>query len=148
MAAANNPYPDLRTVQIWDIARITGTEEATLDWCQRVGLVRHTPICGHCQIPLAINLTYKGEEPNYRFRCTKKYCRREIPVRSETFFEGSKLTLSTILRLTYGWAMDFWSHEDYKFQLNLADHTVVDWKNFCRDICADYFIQVGYNIIS
>ena len=147
MAAANHPYRDLRTVQILDIARITGTEVSTLDWGQRVGIVSNTPICGHCQIPLAISLTYNEEEPKYRFRFTKKNCRREFTVRSHTLFEGSKLTLSTILRLTYRWTMDFWSHEDYKFQLNLADHTAVDWKNFFRDIYADYYNQVGYNLI-
>ena len=38
-----------------------------------------------------------------------------------------------------------WAHRNLSFlslhhELNIANHTFVDWKNFCRDVCAEYFV--------
>ena len=50
--------------------------------------------------------------------------RKEISVRKDTWFEGSHLRIATIIQLGI-----------------VGEHTIVDWKNFCRDICLEYFIR-------
>eukprot|EP00731_Ephydatia_muelleri_P008455 Em0004g793a len=38
--------------------------------------------------------------------------------------------------------MDYVIQDELQFQLGIVgEHTIVDWKNFCRDICLEYFIR-------
>eukprot|EP00731_Ephydatia_muelleri_P019402 Em0012g227a len=38
--------------------------------------------------------------------------------------------------------MDYVIQDELQFQLGIeGEHTIVDWKNFCRDICLEYFIR-------
>ena len=117
MAVANPPqFPDLREFKIWDVSRVTNSQEYSIAWCQENGLIRGTPVCNHCRDEMGIKLTYKGDQENFRFRCNHKNCRAEIPVRRDSFFEGSHLPISTIVRFSYLWAHDYPQHSQYQFQ--------------------------------
>eukprot|EP00731_Ephydatia_muelleri_P005632 Em0002g1808a len=38
--------------------------------------------------------------------------------------------------------LDYVIQDELQFQLGIVgEHTIVDWKNFCRDICLEYFIR-------
>ena len=40
------------------------------------------------------------------------------------------------------WALEEDSLTKLKHELEIgSDHTIADWKNFCRDICATYYIN-------
>ena len=42
----------------------------------------------------------------------------------------------------YFFVRDNQNHEEMKFQLEIGgDHTIVDWKMFCREVLIDYFIN-------
>ena len=73
-------------------------------------------------------------------------------------FLGSHLSLSIILRIIHLWStktpvgktmteveVHLWStcmnYIDTFKSLKVSDHTAVDWYNFIRDVCAQYFID-------
>ena len=59
--------------------------------------------------------------------------------RKDTWFEGSHLRIATIIQFVYFWYV---IQDELQFQLGIVgEHTIVDWKNFCRDICLEYFIR-------
>ena len=39
----------------------------------------------------------------------------------------------------YAWTYNLFSHKDFCPKLELSEPTVVDWCNFYRDICTDYY---------
>ena len=82
----------------------------------------------------------------YVFRCAKCQTRRSI--RNGTFFQQSHLSLSQTFESMYYWSRQEDCMEKIMHELEIGTpSTVADWKNFCRDICAQYFInnpmQVG-----
>lgn len=59
-----------------------------------------------------------------------------------TFFAGSHLSIAQILQFIYHWCMDRFHQSDYMEQLEIgSEHTVVDWKNFCRDVCGQHLLK-------
>ena len=80
----------------------------------------------------------RGQD-GYGWRCERP-CRRRVSVRAGSFFEKSNLSLAKILQLLYQWAHRNASFLSLHHELNLATNTVVDWKNFSRDVCAQYLL--------
>ena len=57
-------------------------------------------------------------------------------------FGQSRLALQQILDLMMYWTQDLDSQKFIKRNLNvLRDATIVDWENFMRDLCVEYFIR-------
>ena len=54
---------------------------------------------------------------------------------------SSKLLITSLLQFMYLWCEDIQSHAIEEEQLQWAPATVVDWKNFMRDICVEEIIQ-------
>ena len=76
----------------------------------------------------------------YTFRCHECPCRKSI--RTGAFFEHSHLPLDTIFELMYYWSREMDTIETLMFQLDIElTRTVVDWRNFCRHVCAEYYIR-------
>jgi hypothetical protein len=53
----------------------------------------------------------------------------------------------------YHWCKEEDSLTKLKHELEIgSDHTIIDWRNFCRDICATYYInnpqQIGGKLSS
>ncbi|KAI6194146.1 DDE-Tnp-IS1595 domain-containing protein [Aphelenchoides besseyi] len=81
------------------------------------------------------------------YRCTTKDCRKEKGFLTDTFFEGAHLELKEIFQLSYFWCFEMSSHKLLQFQMKRADHTtigehtLVDYKDFLRDVCVEYFVR-------
>ncbi|CAF2988618.1 unnamed protein product [Rotaria sp. Silwood2] len=76
----------------------------------------------------------------YIFRCRR--CRGTKSIRVGTFFEQSHLPLSAIFEIMYYWSREEDSIKQIMHEAEVGSNTtVVDWKNFCRDICAEYFLR-------
>ena len=76
----------------------------------------------------------------YVFRCAK--CRTRRSIRNGTFFQQSHFSLSQIFELMYYWSRQEDSIDKIMHELEIGlPSTIVDWKNFCRDKCAQYFIN-------
>ena len=75
------------------------------------------------------------------WRCSKKSCNGEVSIRHNSWFCGSHLSISKILALTYAWAHSFTTsqamHETSSRDKTTSSETVVDWYNYCREVCAE-----------
>ena len=66
-------------------------------------------------------------------------------LRQNSWFTGSKLSIEKILALTYAWAHKFTTtqtvHETSLDDETTSTETVVDWYNYCREVCADRIME-------
>ena len=66
-------------------------------------------------------------------------------MRRNSWFSGSKLSIEKALALTYAWAHKFSNvqavHESPLDEETTSTETVVDWYNYCREVCADRIIN-------
>ena len=142
LAPAVFPTPDLHDFKYSDLFKATEDEISAIAWCQNNGLIAKDKMCASCGSPTALRERDTVKNKGFYFRCTLRSCRKEIGVRKDTWFEGSHLRIATIIQFVYFWCRDYVIQDELQFQLGIVgEHTIVDWKNFCRDICLEYFIR-------
>ena len=74
-------------------------------------------------------------QDGYEWRCSP--CRSKCSIRYGSFFMPSKLPLPLMFKFLYYWTEDLQSHAFLEKHLGWSPNTVVDWKNFMRDICLE-----------
>ena len=80
-------FAELSEVKIWDLAFTS--ELQAIRFGQNYGLIMADPICHskrHHQQRMSLVLDSNPLVESYRFRCSKKHCRKEIPLRRGSFF--------------------------------------------------------------
>lgn len=134
---------DVRGFKLEDLyLHASPDEDTAIVWCQDHDLLWQHPQCQICgQLML-----FRDRGSRSIFRC--RPCDFQHSIRDNTFFDNSHLSVTQILRFIYMWSMDRFHQTDYKHQLDIGSNsTVVDWKNYCRDICAEYLLanptQIG-----
>ena len=134
----------LNALTIFNLAHLTNTEELSIRLAIKSGLIKpHTTcICGG-----NFSLHARNNTTVAALRCTKRTCRKEISSRASSFFAGSHLSVQQVLRSVYMWVWKLDIQGLLQFQLEIGSSgTIVDWKSFCRDICADHYIKHGSKI--
>lgn len=127
-----------------DVFRIIDQPQQLRCYLQREGLLGDFGgECDKCHNG-TVSFVCEGEKkgkPQYSWKCGSSKCRARISPRKDSFFEGSHLTDGQIFGLIYSWV--YRSPEDnVKRELQIgSDHTLVDWFNFCRDICCQILFQ-------
>jgi len=113
-------------------------EETCLSMCARYGLIHNTYTCSRCGVPCVLHHCAR--------QLAKDKCYWNCPtcgglksVRQGSFFARSHMSLIEILQIIYHWANDHRATEIVR-DLDVHWHTVVDWTNFIRDICA-YWVR-------
>ncbi|KAI6653003.1 hypothetical protein LOD99_4080 [Oopsacas minuta] len=81
---------------------------------------------------------FTDSRDNNKWRC--RACKTTCPLRYESFFKGSNLSLPSLLQFLYYWSEDIQSHLFLEKQLQWSPNTVVCWKNFMRDVCIEDLI--------
>ena len=84
------------------------------------------------------NIIKEGER--FRWRCSRRQCRVNFTLRRGSFFERSKLSEVQVFKLVYYWCYNI-PLEYVSFQLEISETSLVDWFNFCRDVCADILLS-------
>ena len=94
-------------------------------------------------IPMERQCRVCGEQMHYekdrskidgvRWRCSRR-CRSTSSIRTDTFFSGSKLSLCQMLTIMYSWSRGC-KQAQTMVDSSTSKNTMVDWYNFCRDIC-------------
>ncbi|XP_044746955.1 uncharacterized protein LOC123308396 [Coccinella septempunctata] len=111
-----------------------------MKWCARRKLLKNTCDCDNCNIPMTCSLNSRVVLDGYQWIC--KLYKSQRSIRKNSFFENSELSLEQILVLVCGWAMEY--PQDIislEAQLGQGSKTVVDWYNFCREVCEVHFMQ-------
>lgn len=104
---------------------------------QDVGLLARSLTCLKCRISMKIK-PFERSCDKFAWRCKK--CRATKSIRDGSWFSRSHLPLQTILQITSMWCerKPSWL---VRRELNIAQNTVIEWYNFCREICLEIMLK-------
>ncbi len=77
----------------------------------------------------------------YRCACREGNAKPQVSLFTGTYFEKANLTPKQVILLSYYWCKQYGSCEDVQFETGLSCPTIVQWFQFMRDICAEYFVR-------
>ena len=118
------------------LGSIIPDKAASVLYLQQRGLLHNRRICPNCLDPAGMKIQFRDKGD--RWRCRKRACNDyEIPLRKDTWFEGSKLPFRTIILFVYSWSRKWTSIEFATEQLDMGESAVVDYNNYMREICAE-----------
>ena len=80
-----------------------------------------------------VKLETVGSRPQTRYRCSA--CKKSTPLFFNSFFSKSKANLVDLVGIIYMFVRGY-SYTCIQYELGVGTHTVVDWLNYCRDICS------------
>lgn len=83
------------------------------------------------------NMTLSLGEKVDRWRCNARACHCQCNLRKGIWLENSKILLDTFIFFVFFWSKEYTSLSFYATEFNFSNHTIVDWKNFLREVCAD-----------
>ena len=113
--------------------------ESTVSWCQRFKLLARQKNCPRCGKDMQL-LKRKDNPEQVGWRCPRKACRSEVTLRSGTFFVVSRLPIEKIVRILHLWSSKTRVGK-MMVEAEICNKMAIDWYNFTRDVCAQYFID-------
>lgn len=132
---------DLNNITYEQLFQLTATEDLAISLAQNLGLIKTRCYCV-CGSSMSVRKRNDAKNHGVYFRCNVNICRKEVSILQNSFFEGSHLTVKTLLHLVYFFIRDNQEQEELRFQLHLkSSHTIVDWKYFCREIFIIHFLN-------
>ena len=111
--------------------------QTAIQWCKDTDLLAKEMKCPGCNtqqmdarytilcynLPIIIN----------RWRCPVRGCRKKRTIRYGSCISSHHLTIPQVLQIMYLWSEDI-SQETVKRWVGVADHTIVDWFNYLREV--------------
>lgn len=124
-------------LKLKDLFQLCESSEKIIQWCIRIGLIfdlagEICKNCNHGHFGLRKDSTFSSD--GFFWKCSNKKCSKKVSVRSGSWFEGHNLTLEKILCITYFWIYKV-DQEFVKHELSISNQTIVDWYNYCREVC-------------
>jgi transposase-like protein len=122
--------------EIWHIRSLVPKWDSDcLKWCAARRLIKNSVTCPHCHVFCGLQ-TYNQHCDGFRWLCNncKKYSQS---IRDSSFFAKSHLPIKDILFIMYWWSAQH-SQASLMHETGFARQTVIDWYNFCRDICISW----------
>lgn len=108
--------------------------ENAITFCESHGLVPVEKVCLSCGANMnKVNVANK--KTGLMWRCSRP-CRKEESFLKGTFFEGTHCKIDLLIKFIYCWAFEECSVKKIQRDLGFAEHTIVDWRSFVREICA------------
>ena len=127
------------SILLKDLYRLVAHPEQVRAYLQKTGLLGD--FGGACPQPNCTGTVSFCKDGGNRqnWRCSKRGCRYKVETRAGSFFQGSHLDYGDILLLIYFFVHKLPNEFALK-QIGLSEHTVVDWYQFCRDICCEILL--------
>ncbi|XP_024888850.1 uncharacterized protein LOC112465514 [Temnothorax curvispinosus] len=130
-------------MQLHEFLAVTHDKDKLMNYLIEHNVISNEIYCPKCNNKLKLN------RDNFSFRCrkalyekdkhkkyVKKQCTFRGTVRFNTWFSKSKLSLETICRMTAYFIMLRPPRLMFMCtELQLSQHSVVDWISFCREVC-------------
>lgn len=130
-----------------DLYEITRNQQELITWLRHHKLLgKFAGPCINCQGGYLSQRRDKSYKDGVIFACSKrgdpnKRCYCKLSIRCNSWFAKSHLSLKDIVKLTYYWVHDTANFRT-KYELHIgSDHTIVDWYNFCREVCVEVLIK-------
>jgi transposase-like protein len=118
------------------ISALVHDKQSSVNFLQQHGILHAARQCANNHQML---LSLKDRQD--RWRCRKRGCREDIPLRQGTWLQGSRLTYRQIILFVYCWAKEMTSIRFCECELEIAKETVIDWNNYLREVCASTLIN-------
>lgn len=124
-------------LRLKDIFRICESADKVIQWCISVGIIlnlagERCKKCNHGHFGLRKDSSFSKD--NHFWKCSDKRCGKKVSIRTGSWFSGHNLTLEQILLITYFWIYKV-EQEFVKHELTICNQTIVDWYNYCREVC-------------
>ena len=130
---------NLEDIRFEDIVFFKDNFECLIKFLQKLKLLPESRICS-CGDVMKL-YPRKSAIDGYSFRCKRKSCNKESSLRQGSFFSNSHLSLYSILKLMYLWSRGITTQKFLMLECRFeSTRTVVDWKNFMRDVCLSYYL--------
>lgn len=139
---------DISKMRLHEFINMTYNFESLWNFLCEKKVVRNEIKCPRCTNLLQI----VDASENYMLHCTKKYykvvrgrkrqrvtCNFKISALNGTWFERSHMDIIKICRfIAYFLMLQSPRHRFLMTELELNDHAIVDWTNFCREVSTTY----------
>ncbi|XP_071635498.1 uncharacterized protein [Temnothorax longispinosus] len=130
-------------MRLHEFLAVTHDREKLINYLIEHHLINKEIQCPKCNNKLIIdtsNVRFRCRKTHYEKNSSKKYvkkqCQFQTSAKCDTWFSKSKLSLETACRLTaYFIMLRPPRHRFLCTELQLSDHSVVDWISFCREVC-------------
>ena len=134
--------PSLNKMNFFQLSKILADHDRCIEWCKENNLLAQSLKCPRAGCHNALSWTRRASSRDgYEWRCSKRGCNGAASMRQKSWFSGSRLSIEKILALTYAWAHKFTTtqavHETTLDDETTSTETVIDWYNYCREVCAD-----------
>ena len=132
----------MNNLNLFKFSAILLDHDRCIDWCKEHNLLASSVKCPRTGCSNALSWTRRASSRDgYEWRYSKRGCDGMASMRRNSWFSGSKLSIEKALALTYAWAHKFSNtqavHECSLDEETTSAETVVDWYNYCREVCAD-----------
>ncbi len=118
------------------IQEITRTNEESIEFLRERRILRRMPpSCDVCNSRMT-QIKRKDALDGFVWRCPKHKGRKKS-IRKGSLIEKSKLTLRQFISVVYAWSLNA-SGRMAAVMTGLTEKSIVDWYNFCRDVCAHW----------
>ena len=112
-------------------------KDRLIEWLINENLIASSRKCGYCNEMMKMVVT-KDRSDGYKWECRRqingKRHKVEMSIRKDSWFEKSNLSLEEIVKLTYWWCRGL-KQDEIRHEVNISEHTAVDWDSFCRETC-------------
>lgn len=132
-------------MQLHEFLAVTHNREQLINYLIEHNLINSAIQCPKCNNDLKINrsnLLFRCHkvfhEKNKHKKYVKKQCGFKASAKINTWFSKSNLNLETICRMTAYFIMLRPPRQQFLCtELQVSQHSVVDWLSFCREVSID-----------
>ena len=133
-------------LNFWKLSRMVSDHERCIQWCKEHNLLSSSINCPRQGCENTLNWQRRAASGDgFVWRCSKKNCNGQASIRQNSWFSGSKLSIEKVIALTYAWAHSYTTtqamHETSLDDETTSSETVIDWYNYCREVCADRIMK-------
>jgi transposase-like protein len=123
-------------MNLLQISAIAHDKASSVQFLQQRGVLHNPRMCSNNHV-MILSLT----DTHDRWRCRRRECSEDIQVRSNTWLEGSKLSLRQVVLFLYCWSKELTSIKFCESELDISKSTVIDWNMYLREVCADTLLR-------
>lgn len=107
------------------------------------GVMSEAVKCSSCNTKCYLQITGTGQ---FAFRCSRRHGKRRChfykSARTDTFVGGSRITVEQILTFCAFWCLlPKPRHATLLAEAEITHRTVVDWSNYCREVCLGWVYE-------
>jgi hypothetical protein len=123
-------------MNLLQLSAIAQDKASSIQFLQQRGVLNNPRMCSNNHV-MIMTLSDKHD----RWRCSRRQCRENIPVRRNTWMEGSKLSFRQVTLFLYCWSKKLTSIKFCESELDISKCAVIDWNMYLREVCADTLIR-------